>query len=1585
MATFIGTVKTDSPKVTAVKITAPLGVPRVTKTKISESFVVSSLAFQNQPSLVRAAISTANLSNILIQKIKVQNRPILTGLVLQDGGRILIKQSKIQAKPKTNKAVLALAIKLLKQKGLNKPNIKRTGLFNSPKVNFFNIEAAKPFSHKRFTSGTKLFSNTLKFTFGKHPNSIATIKANIPAFSLDRGEEFSKANILSAPQIIPNLSKDAKIQILSNIPSIRPTKGLKSITNLLSTLATVSDIIRVFGSSAGIKSGRGAIGNLGQNLFNTDFIVNVIRPIDTFDVARALSLAIPSRIEKSPAKVKSQHSKVFTHGQVEGIVPGTKSPVGINAGKQGTKDLVLDFGAVKVSRSQITSQNIVGFVQRIQLKASSQHSKVITHGQVEGIVPGTKSPVGINAGIVSEGDFDRFKLGSGSKDFHSAGNKSGASVKDQGTWLGVIAGARSYGPGGYWNQIYPFSSDFWFPQYGPHLVAGVATGFGGGQNIAFSGQPPIDADGNFNTEQAFRFVDGNPTRKVYDNQARYLAQKFQYYTEKNGLLDPRTGQPRQKVFDTNNLGIADTYISATRIPFKFPFIRIQTDFFLKNTIKGRESFLGLNAGTITEGGIDRFVLGRGEKRFSALKASNTNIFSSIIVAGAFKQNKIGVRSPTHVPKYFIKDVKNPQQIPTSVSVNAGTITQGGVDRFKLGSGSKYFHSSANTGKVNFTHYISPALAKGLIVAATTESKETKQFTKRPSGSTLGTFSVGVRAGKRGDYPGSFFFNFDFNRVNAAKAQSLAIPTISFPKTPIRTTVENIFRQVKVINAGDFAPNNNGVKISLQDFDVRFLHFAFNIAGTKSSNLARGHYYGLKARTVDEVSKTFRPGTIINQPVYLRSNQPIFTMPFRITGVGAKTQSKDVIGKLVLNKTNINMKSSVGKTFRPSTIINFNVGLISQELEFTHGLPRLSKFNTESFAIPTISSTLLSVKAKSVFDLIYKLHTQESIIQLIANQPLLTHKLGQKDLKTDVKSVFDLIYKLHTQESITRLISNQPLFTHKLGRKVLETNVKSKASLLYKLHTQESLTNTVSSMIKGPAKFNSAKAKSVFDLIYKLHTQESNAQLVSNKPEFTTELGIKKLNTNVKALFFPAKLQFLNTQVLSETGKLYAKGNVQGTVSGVLSPALTIDVLESINSLLVKSDKANVTSRFFTGLLDAVKANIRTTSLVGKTIGLTSYKYTSTLTLSDLTETLTRTENHKATLLKFLWVPPTVGTSTNANGRVYSYWTNGYFGGPNAVPFQFHSTSYPTTWVDHWNPVVGIPNVNITGGVLRDNPSFTRTDDDGYWIIQFEAPADYQQNTGTHTASDGYIGNYDTQEYRRDNQEYRIVVQNLTRGSSRLIFMNGNDIQASRYEGGVYNKIHFVLNSSALTILSNDNIKVTIIKEGITDNRHDELLGSFTFTAGSAEIRTPGKSAGDALHSNSMLDIYGRVWAYGYEKDLGSGVSTTSYYDRTNVTSAMNPPYFGGIGSNFVDSRVGKTTTFSKTVTYPNYVQTFTVDENTTPLWTGNTQVKSNVPNKIFGPKKASQSNANSSGFAYSQNYTVNHDFDGSYVGTEITF
>jgi hypothetical protein len=266
-------------------------------------------------------------------------------------------------------------------------------------------------------------------------------------------------------------------------------------------------------------------------------------------------------------------------------------------------------------------------------------------------------------------------------------------------------------------------------------------------------------------------------------------------------------------------------------------------------------------------------------------------------------------------------------------------------------------------------------------------------------------------------------------------------------------------------------------------------------------------------------------------------------------------------------------------------------------------------------------------------LIYKLHTQESITQLVSTIPLFTHKLGQKDLKTDVKSVFDLIYKLHTQESITQLVSNLPLFTHKLGRKILETNVKSKASLLYKLHTQESLTNIVSNISKGLPEFNSVKAKSIFDLVYKLHTQESNAQLVSNKLEFTTELGIKKLNTNIKPLFFPAKIQFLNTQVSSKTGKLYAKGNVQGTRSGVLSPALTVDVLESINSLLGKSDKTNVTSRFFTGLLDAVKASIRTTSLVGKTIALTSYKYTSTLALSDLTETFTRTENHKATVLK----------------------------------------------------------------------------------------------------------------------------------------------------------------------------------------------------------------------------------------------------------------------------------------------------------------------------------------------------------------
>ena len=218
MATFLGTAKTNNPKVAAVKITSAFGVPLVSKLKIS-GVLITSTGLQNQPSLLTARISTDSISNIRIQKIKLQNQPVLSGLFLQDGGRILIAKSKVtgpQGRPKTNKAVLEQALRILAVSGRNTPRIKNTGTFNSPFVLTAKIDAARPFTHKRFTIGAKLVSNPLEFAFGKHPFSRPTVRANIPAFNLDRGEEFTKTNVLSAPQIIPKLPKFAKTRVVTS-------------------------------------------------------------------------------------------------------------------------------------------------------------------------------------------------------------------------------------------------------------------------------------------------------------------------------------------------------------------------------------------------------------------------------------------------------------------------------------------------------------------------------------------------------------------------------------------------------------------------------------------------------------------------------------------------------------------------------------------------------------------------------------------------------------------------------------------------------------------------------------------------------------------------------------------------------------------------------------------------------------------------------------------------------------------------------------------------------------------------------------------------------------------------------------------------------------------------------------------------------------------------------------------------------------------------------------------------------------------------------------------------------------------------
>ncbi len=128
MATFLGTAKTNNPKVAAVKITSAFGVPLVSKLKIS-GVLITSTGLQNQPSLLTARISTDSISNIRIQKIKLQNQPVLSGLFLQDGGRILIAKSKVtgpQGRPKTNKAVLEQALRILAVSGRNTPRIKNT-------------------------------------------------------------------------------------------------------------------------------------------------------------------------------------------------------------------------------------------------------------------------------------------------------------------------------------------------------------------------------------------------------------------------------------------------------------------------------------------------------------------------------------------------------------------------------------------------------------------------------------------------------------------------------------------------------------------------------------------------------------------------------------------------------------------------------------------------------------------------------------------------------------------------------------------------------------------------------------------------------------------------------------------------------------------------------------------------------------------------------------------------------------------------------------------------------------------------------------------------------------------------------------------------------------------------------------------------------------------------------------------------------------------------------------------------------------------------------------------------------------------
>ena len=1507
MATFLGTAKTNNPKVAAVKITSAFGVPLVSKLKIS-GVLITSTGLQNQPSLLTARISTDSISNIRIQKIKLQNQPVLSGLFLQDGGRILIAKSKVtgpQGRPKTNKAVLEQALRILAVSGRNTPRIKNTGTFNSPFVLTAKIDAARPFTHKRFTIGAKLVSNPLEFAFGKHPFSRPTVRANIPAFNLDRGEEFTKTNVLSAPQIIPKLPKFAKTRVVSNRADIRPTKGLKASTQLSSIVATLANYIRVFGSSAGVKAGAGALDDIGQNIFNADFRVNVTRPVDMFEAAKVLSLLIPSLVEKSFAKIKSiPPARTFTHGQADGILPGTRSPVGIIAGKEGTKDLVLDFGAVKVSRSQINSFDIRGFIQKIQLNAKSAQSKVFTHGQVEGILPGTRSPVGISAGIVKEGDFDRFKLGSGSKSFNSAGNQSGAAVKDQGTWLGVIAGHRSYGAGGYWNQLYPFTSDFWFPQYAPHLVSNIATGFGGGQNIAFSGQPPLDANNNFNTRQAFRFIDGNPTRKVYDNQARYLAQKYQYYTENNGLLDPRTKQARQKNFDTNAIGIADTYISATRIPFKFPWVRIQQDFFLKHVAKGLKSSVSINAGIVTESGIDRFILGRGGKVFTGAKTSKSNLFSKAIVAGTFKQNIIGVKSLLHVPKVFTHG-----QVE---GINPGTRSPVGVS---AGIAPKYFHSAGNKSTVNFTHFNVFAQAKRFRTASKTNTVETRYFTGGKNS------PVGVSAGKRDDYPGTFFFDYNFHRVNASKAKSFAIPTISFPKSPIKTATENIFSQTKVINAGNFAPNNNGASVSLQDFDVRFLHFAFNVASTKSSNLARGHYYKSTPKVNSIVTKFFRPGTIINEPVYLRSNQPIFTMPFRITGVGAKVESKDILGKVQLPQNYLQVISRAPKVIGVNPTDN-KIGLVSEELKFAHGVFKASK--------PVLTSKDISGR-----------------FQL-------------ERLNVTAKSVFDLIYKLHTQESMLQVLSNKPEFSHILGRKELKTNVTS-------------------SVFKAPLHFDKITAKSVFDLIYKLHTQESITKINDADISFAHILGRKDLKTNAKSLFFPSKIENLKAQAKSAVGKTPTPTKVSAT--------FTTDILESINFILGKTSKTNVTSQFFRGLLDSIKLNAQVKSVPAKTMDLKSYKYTKSVTVTQVPQYVTEnmTVNNRGGIQKILWVPKQTGSGT------YSSSTSN---GTKVFPGSLVSDNAAGRALDHWNPATGF-TASFAGNSFSTNRAYSSSgmDYDYYIILHLTAPTDYENNT---FPAGGWTGDYGYSWSGRRPFYYNtdtLKITNVTTGKTSKTY-EGYDAKVFGYSGnatGVIDNWMVILSSfltssqKQFTISSGDTCYADITGYG-------EHSGRFNFTAGTSDIVTAGRQ--DAISSgtisgmngtyynDSRMNNGGKVTAFGYSTDNTTTNSVIS--SGLNSSFPILSPSFGTVTS---DTRPGRDTALTRTLLtgyLPSY--SYTMDEEPTPLWTGSTQIKSN-PLDILQSlgRKASQAKANDSGFAYSQNYTVNHDFDGSYVGTESTF